>query len=365
MAEEVYPVGVPARLEQDGAWDESGALRPSLSTSHNSNEAEDSGKISEAFTLNGSQRKTAYALENNVARMFEEAGLERIGFLTLTVGDWKSCAEAGCVCRHEGNAHFVQVFDPAEASRRINSLTTGFLRETFPRAVIVTERHKSGAIHFHLIVECREDIRTGFDFTAFNAKHGYKKSASQALQRLWALFRERLPGYGFGRAELSPICKTGEAISRYVAKYVEKNVLARRPEDKGKKLVRYMGWHGSQMRPNDFCWATPGACEWRTRARSIAALHGITEMHQAREAWGARWAFRLTGVMSDLINSAHLLTDTEFTKTARDWSGDVMIFPDWWRDIEDRHRDEAFGFELEPIDFCIIEEMQAFWDARR
>jgi hypothetical protein len=88
-------------------------------------------------------------------------------------------------------------------------------------------------------------------------------------------------------------------------------------------------------------------------------------MEQAREAWGARWAFRLTGVISDLINSAHLLTHPEFVRAARDWSETVMIFPDWWRDIEDRYRDEAFGYEVEPIDFSLLAEVQAFWDARR
>jgi len=89
--EEADPAGMLGRVQVDNGSDESGALRPSLSTSHNSNE----GEFSEVFTLNGSQRKTAYALEKNVAQMFEEAGLERIGFLTLTVGDWKSCEE-GC-----------------------------------------------------------------------------------------------------------------------------------------------------------------------------------------------------------------------------------------------------------------------------
>jgi len=86
-------------------------------------------------------------------------------------------------------------------------------------------------------------------------------------------------------------------------------------------------------------------------------------MEQSREAWGARWAFRLTGVISDLINSAHLLTHPEFVRAARDWSETVMIFPDWWRDIEDRYRDEAFGYEVEPIDFSLLAEAQAFWDA--
>jgi hypothetical protein len=69
--------------------------------------------------------------------------------------------------------------------------------------------------------------------------------------------------------------------------------------------------------------------------------------------------------MSALINSAHLLTDFEFTRAARDWSEAVMIFPDWWRDLEDRFRDEEFGNEVQPIDFSALDELQAFWDAER
>ena len=330
---------------------------------HNSNGEENAGPVAEPFTLNGSQRKTAYALEKNVARMFAEAGLEKIGFLTLTVGDWQTCAGTGFCCTHSGKAHFVQVFDPVEASRRINCLLTGLLRGLFQRAVVVTERHKSGAIHFHLIVECREDIRTGFDFVAFKAKHGYKQSASPALRGFWAVLLKRLAGYGFGRAELAPIVKTGEAVARYVSKYVEKNLFARRPEDKGKKLVRYVGWNGSQMRPNDFCWATPRACEWRVRVRSIAALHGIETPEKAREAWGSRWAFRLTRVMSDLINSAHLLSHIEFALAARAWSEDEMIDPLWWRTWEDRCRGEEFPPVLVVPE--IPDDVRAFFASER
>ena len=42
-----------------------------------------------------------------------------------------------------------------------------------------------------------------------------------------------------------------------------------------------------------------------------------------------------------------------------------MIFPDWWRDMEDRFRDEAFGYELKPVDFSALDELQAFGDAQR
>ena len=202
-------------------------------------------------------------------------------------------------------------------------------------------------------------IRTGFDFVAFKAKRGYKKSAPAALRHLWAVLLKRLPGYGFGRAELTPILKTGEAVSRYVSKYVEKNLFARRREDKGKKLVRYMGWKRSQMRPNDFCWATPAACEWRKRVQSIAALHGIHTPEKAREAWGPKWAFRLTGVMADLINSAHLLSDLEFSSAARAWSHVAMIDRLWSRTWEERCREPEFA--PGPVVAEIPDDVQAFF----
>lgn len=290
-----------------------GGEAASLSLNHNCiapGVADDSdGQQPLPFQLTGSQKKTAFALEQNVAAMIEEAGLENCGFLTLTVGDLITCSEAGCAgC---GKEHFRQVWEAPESSRRIHSLMTNLLDELFPRAVIVTERHKSGAIHFHLIVECLGDIRTGFDFEAFldarnarkagyvdhEAEKRYADSATPVLKRLWSILRERLPSYGFGRAELTPIYKTGEAVSRYVSKYVEKNLFNRRPEDKGKKLVRYMGWRGSQMTANKFSWCNPRATAWRNKARDLAALALVTSREKVAAAFGARWSFKLTRVM--------------------------------------------------------------------
>jgi hypothetical protein len=106
----------------------------SLSLSHNSNGEENAGVVVEVFTLNGSQGKTAYACEKNVAQMFDEAGIERIGCLTLAVGERRSCAGGAAAVTEE--RPIVQVFDPDEASRRINGLTTGLLRDLLPRAAI-------------------------------------------------------------------------------------------------------------------------------------------------------------------------------------------------------------------------------------
>src|SRR4051812_32062127 len=105
--------------------------------------------------LTGSQAKTAYALRINCERMIAECagGLESIGFGTLTVGD-------------QGPEGFKQVKDSAEASRRINNLNRRLLADLFTRWIVVTERHKSGAIHFHVLgcLRGNPDIRTGLDF---------------------------------------------------------------------------------------------------------------------------------------------------------------------------------------------------------
>lgn len=318
----------------------------SLSLGHNSNDQREL-----PFKLSGSQRKTAYALEQNCARLCLEAGIERIGFLTLTVGDLVG-------------ETFEQIWEPEEASRRINSLITGLLSDLFVRAIIVTERHKSGAIHFHLVVETAEDIRGGFDFAAFlrartarkageidhEAERAYEASATPALRALWGVLRDRLPGYGFGRAELTPIFKTGEAISRYVGKYVEKNLFNRRTEDKRKKLVRYMGWGKSQMKPNEFCWSTPKACEWRRKASAIASTVGLETPQQVRAAIGPRWAYRLHGAMFDLhLEGVTEWHEGEMTRDQVELAREFM-------------RRDAQSWEAGKVKVKNAEEQRAIWD---
>jgi hypothetical protein len=267
----------------------------SLSKCHNS----DNQQPDLPFRLTGSQKKTAYALRYNVTEMIKEAGLGCVGFLTLTVGD------------HDGAA-FRQVHDAEEASRRVNNLNRRVLPELFERAVIVTERHQNGAIHFHVIgvLIGRPDIRKGFDFDSFTsaraartngkpdarAESSYKLSASDGLRALWAHLRATLPKYGFGRAELTPVRKTGDAIASYVAKYVEKNLFNRTKGDHRKKLVRYLGWDARQLKPNQFSWATPGAIAWRRKTAQLAGLVGIKDRGEMAPAFGPRWAWRVTRV---------------------------------------------------------------------
>lgn len=261
-----------------------GGEAASLSLGHNCAQAQCEATPNLPFRLTGSQAKTARALEVNVDRLISEAGIERVGFLTLTVGNYEG-------------AKFVQVHDAAEASRRIHNLARRFLPSISTRWAIVTERHKSGAIHFHLIAQMKEDIRAGYEWDACRA--GDYRSACHALRRIWAVLRSELPNHGFGRAQLEPL-KNGEAASRYVAKYVEKNLFNRLKSDIRKKLVRYGGWEGTHCRSNDLCWSTPKACEWRRKVRAIAATAKVWTPQAMAAMIGPRWAWRVSGTMFDL-----------------------------------------------------------------
>lgn len=276
----------PSRSPQaERGADRAGAA--SLSFSHNSDGMRVHVQPDLAFRLTGSQAKTKFALEVNAEEMIRKAGIERCGFLTLTVGD-------------DGQDGFRQVWDASEASRRINNASRRLFPELFERWITVTERHKSGAIHFHLLVVMASgaDIRSGFNFDA--VRFGGATKASAPLRAVWEILRERLPGLGFGRAQLTPIEKSGSAVATYVAKYVEKNLFNRLPEDKGKKLVRYGGFE-RHVKANDFGWCTARATAWRKKAEELAGLAGVSPgvagRDEVAQCFGPRWAFGLSRIM--------------------------------------------------------------------
>lgn len=258
----------------------------SLSMSHNSDGTSELTQSDLPFHLTGSQAKTAYALRYNAERMIAEAGIECVGFLTLTVGNQGE------------RSQFTQVWDSNEASRRINNLNRRVLSTLFERAIVVTERHKNGAIHFHIlgVLRGRPDIRMGFDWQKV-AERDYSGVSAQ-LRAIWTMLRETLPAYGFGRAELTPIKKTGEAVAAYVSKYVEKNLFNRLACDRRKKLVRYIGFERRQLKPNEFSWASPRATSWRIKTRQLAAIVGIGAREQMGPIFGPRWAFKVSRVMN-------------------------------------------------------------------
>ena len=270
------------------------ALSPSLSKCHNSNREENSQLAPEKRVLSGSSAKTAFAVRINCAGMGEEYGIACLGFLTLTVGDYwcwvhglqipkKTTKKTGiglCPCCRQ-KMQFKQVFDAAEASKRLNSLRVRVLNALFEKAVFISERHASGAIHFHAlgVIKGRPDIRTGYDDRAVRWFQNYS-SVSKELLKIWAMLREKLPMYGFGRNNLEPVRKTGDAVASYVSKYIEKTIQNRQPQDKHKRLVRYHGFNKQQLKPNEFEW--DGTAARGLRARLPCKPGSISTPHFTR-----------------------------------------------------------------------------------
>ena len=225
--------------------------------------------------LQGGHRKTAYSLRHNVAQLMQRAGAHRVGFLTLTFPD--------------------HVTDNAEASRRWRSLRTGVLGERYAAWVAVRERQKSGRLHFHVLIVTKDDIRTGReDYEAFRRRD--YRTANAALRAEWAFWGKTAKAYGFGRTELLPVKSNAEGLSRYVGKYIAKNIDGRKESDRGARLVMYsrsMETAGAHLKPNAFAWNSPRAWLWRQRVGKVAERCGIRSIGEFREHFGTTWAFSL------------------------------------------------------------------------
>jgi hypothetical protein len=225
-----------------------------------------------SVSLEKKYRKTATALSYNVQEFAIKYGIENLGFLTLTFKD--------------------HITDFKEASKRFNSLASNVLNIKYHAWLKVSERHKSGRIHYHLIIALNKDIRTNFDFA--QVKQQNYSSANSHLKSEWAYWRRTAPKFKFGRTELLPIKSSHEAIGRYVGKYIGKHMMNREETDKGARLVSYS--KGCRVMNTKFSWVTPGAAQWRNKVKTFVYL--ISEktgceptFEGIREQLGSKWAY--------------------------------------------------------------------------
>lgn len=277
-----------------------GALAPSLSISNNSTLVE--GTINK---LTGGHKRTAHALAANIQELARIYGPERLVFHTMTFPD------------------FVRVMKTAQ--KRFNSLNTHVIKKRFIRLIGVWERgDKSRLLHFHGVGVLADDIRTGFDFDAFErscdlwelrraAKKGrgqwtaanqsdldrwekiYIQSATPALRAEWAFWMRitRELKYRFGRIETVPIKSTAEAIARYVGKYISKHINQREESDKGARCIRYIGFQGVPRSNSRFAFNTPNGWLWRRKTEAYAEKIGAEDTDALKAMFGHQWAYML------------------------------------------------------------------------
>lgn len=231
-------------------------------------------------------RKQSLIWKENAEKFIENVGKNNVGFLTLTFVD--------------------NVKDNKEASKRFKSLRTN-LFYLFGSWMLVKERQKRGAWHYHLLVDCRTDIRTGFDWDKYTESLELRKqrkpyrtlereafrSASSPLKNLWTELRTNLEKYNFGRSELLPIRTTAEGTAKYIGKYVSKHVGARTEEDKGVRL--FTASQGQILSTTKFSWNTPGAKEWRRKLKRFTTeLMGLDSTDDLKDQYGPKWAYLWT-----------------------------------------------------------------------
>ncbi len=215
-------------------------------------------------------RKAAHALRENVSDFMDRVGVERVGFLTLTFPD--------------------NVTDHKEAYKRFDSMRKNFLNQhpMFGDWICVKERQKRGAWHYHLLIDCGTDIRSGLKWK--NRKPVYS-TVSPALRTLWSELREALPKYKFGRSELLPVRKDAESVSKYLGKYISKHIGCRKNQDKGVRLVSYSkGWPRSNA---NFQWFTDNSFLWRSQVGKFAEYYGCLNLDDLKNKFGRSWAYHL------------------------------------------------------------------------
>lgn len=282
------------------------------------------GSVVALGTLNNSEKKTAFCLRENVKALADAYGLNRLGFLTLTFPDL--------------------VTDTKEAQRRFNSFATNFLRKTFPDWLMVVEPQgqRGNAVHYHLLVVCSEDIRTGFDFEAIKARD--YRSASATLRGMWSTLRDVLPRYGFGRSELLPIKSTQDGIAKYVGKYIAKGCGDRLEGWEGARLVRYSTRTPWRKAFVNFSWNSEGSKKWRALVAEIAHELHAEDMAGMSRAAGKRWAFFLKQRVELCEARGEVSTPAEYAQFLRmRWQSAFPVPTSSGRTHSPRNRAEGMG----------------------
>ena len=301
-----HPINPCRSAQQSGQGFRGERLRdPLLYLYSNNSDENENNEDKKAPQLSSYQKKQAHCTKENCQKFIEKTGIERVAFLTLTFGD--------------------DVKDNKEASRRFNNLNRRFISEYFGDWALVKERQKNLRWHYHLLIDCLLDIRTGFDFETFkwdcllreqNYKLGFPyskikdevealqkiwmQSAPAGLKKLWPLLNNSRKKNGFGRCNLIPIYSNAEAAAYYAAKYASSHNQNRPEIDKGVRLSSYSSKF-ARSTPK-FQWRTPGSKEWREKVKQFAHKAGCFDLYDISRKLGSKWSYIYKDIIMDIEN---------------------------------------------------------------
>ena len=166
------------------------------------------------------------------------------------------------------------VFSAREASERLNVFLTRF-RRRWEHYLWVRERSANRKIHYHLLFPVPIDVYEGVDLELIarlpkQARERKRAAINPPTLALWDEFELCASEVGFGRCEVMPVYKNGQAMARYLGKNVEQfRDLAIWHEEK-----RSRWWTQSRALKsysNKFTW---NSRRHRERIQNFARAHG-------------------------------------------------------------------------------------------
>jgi len=219
-------------------------------------------------------RKRAETVRLNIDSFVKTHGFENCGFDTIT---------------------FPEDLTLREAQRRFHNFARRELSDIFTAYIRVREFTKRGRPHYHLVVACKGDIATGFNWDYYHkvsawsrgGRKGPKPQGKLNRTPLLAELHRRLnskgPAYGIGRIELTPIEKL-EGIGFYVGKYLSKSIGNRPPEAKRTRAVMYSRGVVRRVK-GGFSWQNEAGWVWRKKLDAWTVKHQVQAAKVLTRCW--------------------------------------------------------------------------------
>lgn len=265
---------------------------------------------SSAESLSPYRRKSRHRLIVAIEWMVKKYGLNQVGLLTLTFGvpgSGRGSQATQELRELAKDLDFVQ--------NRWHSLNSNIINKRYADWICIPEPHRDGVWHLHVVAATKMDIRTGTDVeTLTNYKLPYwmrrgKHLRNEALATEWQALRQIACKYRFGRIELLPIKKTGEALARYLAGYLskayrlippqkrcrtesEEAVGEKKPQPKRHRLIRFSRGI-SRLFSIRFSVRSLGNLIYRTRLKMAASMLHFDNYSDFADYFGPRWNYYL------------------------------------------------------------------------